>query len=71
MKKFFCILLVMLFALSAMACSKDTEKNSKKIYYISIDKMSIVPVEYSYKNRGTNAMINEAFSMLCSETSDV
>ncbi len=71
MKRFFCVLLVMLFALSAMACSKETEKNSEKIYYISIDKMSIVPVEYSYKNRGTNAMINEAFSMLCSETSDV
>lgn len=70
MKKIIKLFVVFAMLLSLVACKKDT-KDSKKIYYLSSDKFSIVGVDYQYKTDDVSAQVKEALEMLAKETEDV
>lgn len=73
MKRYLCVLLSMLMACVFVACSKSNEADNKitKIYYISTDKNSIVPVKINYDGDTTKAMLEEALDALGTDPGNV
>ncbi|MBE5911907.1 GerMN domain-containing protein [Pseudobutyrivibrio sp.] len=68
MKKILSFALILILALSTVACGKKGEDDSAKIYYVNTDKDGVTAVDYEYKAEDTNGQITEALNMLAADT---
>lgn len=71
MKRILSFLLILCISILLIGCGGGGKKSSNKIYYLSTDKLSIVGVNYEFKNEETSDLIDEALLMLSQETNEI
>ncbi len=73
MKKLLSLSLVaVMLAVLFIGCGHEKkDANAKYVYYLATDRMSIVPIEYTYKADDLEGMFKEALAELSKETQEV